>query len=48
VLPEGLSGMKNPSDTIGNRTRELKALNVVREPTAPPHSIQTTELVCYA
>jgi hypothetical protein len=30
--------MKNSSDTIGNRTRDLPACNVVPQPTAPSHT----------
>ena len=30
--------MKNSSDTIGNRTRDLPACSVVPQPTAPPSS----------
>jgi len=28
--------MKNPKDTIGNRTRDLPACSAVPQPTAPP------------
>jgi len=28
--------MKNSSDTIGNRTRDLSACSTVPQPTAPP------------
>jgi len=30
--------MKNSSDTIGNRTRDVPACSVVPQPTAPPHN----------
>ena len=30
--------MKNSNDTIGNRTRDLRACSAVPQPTAPPHS----------
>jgi hypothetical protein len=30
--------MKNSSDTIGNRTRELPACSTVPQPTAPPRT----------
>ena len=30
--------MKNSSDTIGNRTRNLPVCSTVPEPTAPPHA----------
>ena len=32
-----IMSMKNSSDTIGNRTRELAACSAVPQPTAPPH-----------
>jgi len=30
--------MKNVSDSIGNRTRDLSACSAVPQPTAPPHT----------
>jgi hypothetical protein len=30
--------MKNPNDTIGNRTRNLSACGAVPQPTAPPRA----------
>ena len=30
--------MKNSSDTIGNRTRDLPACSAVPQPTVPPHT----------
>jgi hypothetical protein len=30
--------MKNPSDLIENRTRDLRACNAVPQPTAPPRA----------
>jgi hypothetical protein len=32
---EGLGKLKNPSDLIGNRTRDLPACSIVSEPTTP-------------
>jgi hypothetical protein len=37
VRPE-IMLMKNSSDTIGNRTRDLPASSAVSEPTAPPRA----------
>ena len=31
--------MKNSSDTIGNRTRDLPACSAVPQPTAPPREL---------
>jgi len=36
VRPEGLCQMKNSSDTIGNRTRDLLACSAMPQPTTPP------------
>jgi hypothetical protein len=42
--------MKNSSDTIGNRSRDLPACNAVPQPTAPPTQCSikynTTVLTC--
>ena len=38
VRPEGLCQMKNFSDTIGNRTRDLPTCIAVPQPTAPPRA----------
>ena len=44
VRPEGLCEMKNSNDTIGNRTRDLRACSAVPQLTAPPRA-PTTEVV---
>ena len=38
MRPEGLSYLKNSSDSIGNRTRDLPAYSAVPQPTAPPRA----------
>ena len=38
--------MKNSSDTIGNRTRDLPACNAVPQPTALPRTPVTAVSVC--
>jgi hypothetical protein len=35
--------MKNSSDTIGNRTRDISACSTVPQPTAPPRTPGITE-----
>jgi len=42
VRPEGLS-LKNCSDTIGNRTRDLPTFGAMPQLTAPPHTLQGVE-----
>jgi hypothetical protein len=37
--------MKNSSDTIGNRTRNLPAYRAVNQPTAPPRAPQHGQVV---
>jgi len=32
--------MKNSSETIGNRTRDIPACSAVPQPTAPPRALQ--------
>jgi len=34
-----IMSMKNSSDSIGNRTRDLPACTAVRQPTAPPRTL---------
>ena len=42
MQPEGLS-MKNSSDTIGNRTRDLPACSALPQPTAPRRTTAWSE-----
>jgi hypothetical protein len=39
--------MKNSSDTIGNRTRDLLACSAVPQPTAPPHALPVLTALGY-
>jgi len=34
----GKNSMKNPSDPIGNKTRDLSACSAVPQPTSPPRT----------
>jgi hypothetical protein len=37
--------MKNSSDTIGNRTRDIPACSTVPQPTAPPRTLYRVEFL---
>ena len=39
--------MKNTTDTIGNRTRDLPTLSAVPQPTAPPYAPFTSRSFIY-
>jgi len=39
--------MKNSSDTIGNRTRDIPSCSAVPQPTAPPRAPSTVTTVVY-
>ena len=42
-----IMSMKNSSDTIGNRTRDLPACSAVPQPTTPPRTPITIKMITY-